>query len=181
MKKIHYLGLLVIAAFGLMAVSLLAGSEGEVPSKETDKPDKIEWLAFDEGMAALEADTTEKHMFVDITASWCGWCKKMDRETFSDPEVISMIQENFIPVKLWGDSKNELDIDGYHISEQALAKSEFNASGFPTFWFISPERAKIGPLSGYQDAKRMKKALVWVVDREYQAQDDSSGNGGEKK
>ena len=167
MKDTRYipLALVLILAFGVL--SLTAGEE--TPPKQTtpEEPKEIKWLSFDKGLAALDTDSTEKHIFVDITASWCGWCKKMEREAFADPKVISLINQYFIPVKLWGDSKNELEINGYRISEQALAKSEFNVSGFPTFWFVSPDKARIGPLRGYQTTDNLLKALTWVKDFEY--------------
>jgi thioredoxin-related protein len=128
-------------------------------------------------MTKLKADTTGKHMFIDFTASWCGWCKKMDREAFVDPQVVSMLNGHFFPVRVWGDSNDMLDIEGYKISERNLAVGEFRVSGYPAFWFISPEQSKIGPLRGYQTTERLVNALTWVKDVKY----DTTGTGGSEK
>ena len=155
--------LLVVSA----ALVLQAEDDGKAQQTETNKPGEIRWLAFDEGLKELKADTLDRHMFIDITAAWCGWCKRMDREAFQDTTVIRLVNDHFIPVKLWSDSKKILDIDGYQISEQNLARTQFKVSGIPVFWFISPDDARIGPLRGYQTTERMAQALEFVKDFSY--------------
>lgn len=156
--------IIIATLVSLLSISVFAEKKAGAEST------KINWLSFDKGLAALEADSSGKHMFVDITASWCGWCKKMDREAFSDSAVISFVNQNFIPVKVWGDSDNILEIEGYRVSEKNLAKGEFNASGYPCFYFLTPEKAKVGPLRGYQKTDRMMEALDWVHAKEYEKQ-----------
>ncbi len=121
--------------------------------------DKINWMAYDKAVA--EAKRTNKHMFVDFTTTWCGWCKKMEKETFSRPEVISMLNTNFIPVKVWGDLENALNIDGYKISEKEFANSR-GIQGYPTFVFETPAREAITGFSGYRDAPTLMNYLSQV-------------------
>jgi thioredoxin-related protein len=40
---------------------------------------KIEWLDFE--TAVVKMKTHPKKMFIDMYTDWCGWCKKMDKET----------------------------------------------------------------------------------------------------
>jgi len=170
--------IIALMLIGLTAFGIAIGDSKQTQSTSPEAPDKIEWLAFDEGLEALEADTLNRHMFIDITAAWCGWCKRMDREAFADSAVIRLVNEHFIPVKLWSDSRKMLDIDGYQISEQNLARSEFKVSGVPVFWFLSPEKMRIGPLRGYQTVDRMTKALEYVKAFEYdttRTEDDDQG------
>jgi thioredoxin-related protein len=166
----RYTRLLVVsltAAVSLINLSVLAGDAGTGESPVEKQAKEITWLSFDEGLTKLNKEPNDKHMFIDITASWCGWCKRMEKEAFSDPQVIATVNEFFVPVKLWSDSREMLDIDGYKISEQNLARTEFNVRGVPVFWFISPDKVKIGPLRGYQTTERMAKALEWVKNYEY--------------
>ncbi len=69
MKKLILLALLFPFGFGLFA---------------QDK--EIKWLSFDE--ASELAVKEPKMILVSVYTDWCGWCKKMDRETFTDNEVI---------------------------------------------------------------------------------------------
>ena len=143
----------VISLVSILSVSVFA------EKKDTPSENKINWMSLDKGMIALEADSSGKHVFIDVTASWCGWCKKMEKDTFSDPEVIKFMNDNFIAVKLWGDSDNILDIQGYKISERSLAKGEFKVSGYPGFYFLTPDKKKIPVQGGY----KKKDALMYML------------------
>ena len=180
----RYTGLLfvgVIVAASMISLSIRADDTGKGVSPNDKEAEKIVWLSFDEGLALLKKESNDKHMFIDITASWCGWCKRMEKEAFSDPQVIATINEFFVPVKLWSDSQKMIDIDGYKISEENLARTEFNVRGVPVFWFISPDKVKIGPLRGYQTTERMAKALNWVKNYEYDTTGARPGANEEKK
>jgi len=155
-----------LVIFGMIFVLCSAAVAEKNESGLSDKPE-LRWLRFDEGVKALEADTTGKHMFVDLTASWCGWCKKMEREAFADSKVIEAINDNFIPVRIWGDSDKVIEIEGYKISEKRLASSEFKVSGYPCFYFLTPDKKKVGPLRGYQTTDKLLDALEWVRDLNY--------------
>lgn len=130
-----------------------------------DTAAKINWMQFDVGLA--KAKKEKKHLFVDFTAAWCGWCKKMDAETFSRPEVIKYVNDNFIAAKVIGDSDKELDLDGYKISERNLTTGEFRVKGFPAFAFLSPEAKVVRLLSGYRPTENMMEELVYVKERKY--------------
>src|SRR5690606_29750230 len=104
---------LILLVAGMVAVQSGQAQQAAPPEKpKADaKSDSITWLTYPEGMAKIKS-SEGKHLLIDFTASWCGWCKRMDKDTFSDKAIISYINENFIPVKVWGDSDKLLSIDG---------------------------------------------------------------------
>ena len=161
--------LLVFSLF-LTALLALNLTGAETPSgNKSPEPDKenktITWHAYD--VALKKAAEEDKHIFIDFTAKWCGYCRKMDSEVFTDQKIIDMLNNNFVSVRVDGDSKNELDIDGYKITEKNLTRQEYGVRGFPTFWFLKSDGTRLGPLGGYHPANVMLEALTWINERRY--------------
>src|SRR5690606_17854894 len=59
--------------------------------------DKIQWITIEEAFAKSQKEP--RKIIVDIYTDWCGWCKVMDKQTFTNKEVISYINEHFYAVK----------------------------------------------------------------------------------
>ena len=156
--------LLSIFMVVFLSQSLLAAETGSDP-KAKSATAEIEWLDYDKGL--IKGKEENKHIFIDFTAKWCGWCKKLDRETFADPAVIKMLDENFVSIKVDGESKRKLNIDGYMITEQDLTRREYGVRGFPALWFLKPDGGKIGPVKGYVPADKFLEALTFVKERKY--------------
>ncbi|MEN0003259.1 MAG: DUF255 domain-containing protein [Bacteroidota bacterium] len=70
----------------------------------------IEWMTFEEAVAANQQ--RPKKFFVDVYTSWCGWCKVMDKQTFTDPDVIAYMNEHFYPVKFNAEQKETVTVNG---------------------------------------------------------------------
>ena len=59
-----------------------------------------------------EAKQQNKLVFLDLTAEWCQFCKKMDETTYRDAEVVAYINEHFLPVRVSDEGVGDL-IDRY--------------------------------------------------------------------
>ena len=66
---------------------------------------QIKWMTWTEAMEKMATDAKPKKIMVDLYTDWCGYCKKMDRTTFQDKEVIKYVNEHFIPIKLDAEQK----------------------------------------------------------------------------
>jgi thioredoxin-related protein len=162
----------------IMAVAIGAMAEDGAEASAT-KPTEIAWMSYDAGLAKAKAEN--KHMFVNFTTSWCGWCKKMNKTTFKEDIILGILADDFVSVKVDGDSKKELDIDGYKITERNLTKSEFKVRSYPTYYFLTPEGGKLGAASGYQNTEQLSKYLTYVAERQYdttKAQNPGQEKGG---
>lgn len=149
----------------IMMVGMALMAEEKSESKEKKVPTTIEWMSYDDGL--VKAKKTDRQIMVDFTTSWCGWCKKMEREAFSDPEVIKTLNQEFVPVRVDGDSKKELNIDGYIISERDLTRSQFGVRGYPAFWFLESDGSKIVQIRGYKPTGTFKEVLAYINERKY--------------
>ena len=59
-----------------------------------------------------EAKVENKNVFLIFHASWCGWCKKMDKDTFADSLISKIMNHYFISVKFDAESKGDIIFGG---------------------------------------------------------------------
>ena len=58
-----------------------------------EKSGEVKWYTFEEAVALSKENP--KKLFIDVYTDWCGWCKKMDRETFTHPVIAKYLNENY--------------------------------------------------------------------------------------
>ena len=93
----------------------------------------IRWHEWgEEAFAAAQREN--KPMLLDIGAVWCHWCHVMDRESYDDPEVAKIVNEQFIAVKV--DRDERPDIDSRY---QAAVSAISGQGGWPLTAFLTPE------------------------------------------
>lgn len=95
--------LLVISVLALVLLSSFV-------TKETPVAKDIDWLTFEE--AVKKNDSEKRYILIDVYTDWCGWCKVMDRETFTDSKVKAHLDKNFHVVKLDAEQKEEIKFKG---------------------------------------------------------------------
>ena len=176
---------ILLGFMAMFTVSSVMAEDLKDKSKKAETPPPIDttqvtWVKYDEGLKL--ARETNKHILINFTTAWCGYCKKMKKETFSDTTVIKFLNENFICAVVDGDSKHELDIDGYKITESNLAKAEYRVTGYPTFWFLKSNGERIGPAPGYKPTDQFMEILYYVKNDLYASMtfDDYIKKGGRK-
>jgi uncharacterized protein len=93
----------------------------------------IRWHEWgEEAFAAAQREN--KPMLLDIGAVWCHWCHVMDRESYDDPEIAAIVNENFIAVKV--DRDERPDIDSRY---QAAVSAVSGQGGWPLTAFLTPD------------------------------------------
>ena len=118
---------------------------------------EINWLSIEE--AQIKGQNEPRSVFVDVYTDWCGWCKKMDKSTFQDAEVVKYVNENYYAVKLDAESNNIVTFNGVDLTERELARA-FRVSGYPTIVIIDETFQQITPLPGYKQAAEFKNVLM---------------------
>ena len=134
------------------------------PPITTSQTENLEWFTWDDGYA--KGKKTNKIILIDMYTDWCGWCKRMDHDTYAKPEIIKLINKDFIPIKFNPEKKLTYDIDGSKITGRQLAGLLANnrSVGYPTTFFLFPKLRKVYLESGYQNAERFKQTLIKYKD-----------------
>lgn len=141
---------------GILVIGLLVSTQLKAQAQE------ITWYSFEEVIDKVE--TTPKMILIDVYTDWCGWCKKMDKETFTDEEVIAYVNENFYAVKLNAeDSKKKFEFRGREYSEEDMARA-MRVQSYPNFVIMDAAMENITQLPGYREAKPFVSSLVALLE-----------------
>ena len=96
-----------------------------------------------------EAKLQRKILFVDVYTTWCGPCKWMDENTFTDARVTEKFNKKFINYKVDGDS-----FEGVNVG------ITYRVDSYPTYLFISPKGQVLHRIEGMMSPE----GLIQVAD-----------------
>ena len=112
----------------------------------------VGWKASLDG-ALVEAKQKQKYVLADVYTDWCSWCKRLDKDTFQDDQMVKYLKSKFICVKLNAEGSKE---------GKAAAK-KYHVHGFPCSLVFNTEGKFIGRLSGYMEPDKFQSALEDLI------------------
>ena len=130
---------------------------------------EINWVTFEEAVELTKENP--KKLLIDLYTDWCGWCKRMDKTTYENPEVIKAINKNFYPVRFNAEQKDPVSFDGhtfkfvvsgrrgYHELAAALTNNKLS---YPTTVFMDEEIRIIQPIPGYMGPADFLPILTYI-------------------
>ena len=132
--------------FGLIAIIFaLFYSFISLDSKdEFGEYEGIQFQKADLKSALKKAQEQKKIIFVDVYASWCGPCKMLDRQTFSNKKVGEHFNNKFINIKLDGESSEGIEI-----------MKKYQLRSYPTLLFLDENGNLISKNTGFYSAKEL--------------------------
>lgn len=151
-------GLSVLPNFQLAAKPTNATSHAAGP---------VSWKNYDTGLKM--AKSSGKPVFVQFFATWCGYCRKMDQETFTDTAVQAEL-DKFVTVRVTESSENKVTHQGQQITERELTAAH-GVQGFPTLVFMEPDGKVIGKIPGYLGPDEFKGMLKFIETGSYRKMD----------
>ena len=133
---------------------------------------KVKWMSWDE---AVEANQKEPRLiFVDTYTDWCGWCKKMDASTFSNPVIAAYMNEHYYSVKMDAEMKDTINFNGYTFvnprpearrsTHQLAASLLDNKLSYPSFIFLNSEFQRLQIIPGYKGPKQFEPIVRYFVE-----------------
>ena len=95
--------------------------------------------------AFVRARAERKVVLLSIGATWCHWCHEMDRTSYADPEIVALINERFVAVRVDADERPDI-------------AERYNLGGWPTTAFLTADGDVIGG-GTFVPVERMRGAL----------------------
>lgn len=152
-----------------------------VPAAAQKKQPSIEWQTAPEAYQRNQTSRPKK-VFVDVYTNWCGWCKKMDKDTFPDSLVSVIMNHYFHAVKFDAESKAELTLGdttyrnpypdikrSTHDWAKAILQEKLS---YPSFVFLDARfNLMAPPISGYQKAEDLAIMLAFIGRDDYTVYD----------
>jgi len=164
-----------------LIISLLILSSFTVKSQvvSTSNNSSVKWVTIQE--AENLNKKTPKPFFIDTYTDWCGWCKKMDKETFTNPVISDLLNNKFYPVKFDAEGSESVTFLGQtfindgkagkaHQLAVALLQGQLS---YPTVVFLTTQKdGKLGvsPVPGFKEPKEMEILLSFFADKAYETQ-----------
>ena len=112
----------------------------------------IKWYSYDEAMALNKSQN--KKVYINFFTDWCGYCRKMEKETFTDEKVISYLNANYLPVRV-------------NAEKDRKVAAQYRAFSYPDNTFLTEKGEFIGKQPGYLDPKGFLKILTFVYEDKY--------------
>jgi uncharacterized protein len=92
----------------------------------------VDWYSWGEE-ALSKARNEDKPIFLSIGYSACHWCHRMREESFEDPEIAAIMNENFVNIKV--DREERPDLDSIYMQATTAMTG---SGGWPMSVFLTP-------------------------------------------
>ncbi|MCK5137641.1 MAG: DUF255 domain-containing protein [Bacteroidales bacterium] len=136
--------------------------------------EEVKWYTIEEAIRLAEEEP--RLLVIDVYTDWCGWCKRMDATTFSDPAVAAIMNKSFYPVKLNAEGKDDIVIGdrtfkfvdngrrGYHEIAAIVTKGRLS---YPTISYVDKAGRVLEAAPGYKTADQFKVYLAFYSREAY--------------
>lgn len=139
--------------------------------------DKIQWMTMNEALAAQQE--SPKKIFMDVYTTWCGPCKLLDRNTFSNKNVIKFINKNYYAVKFNGEGTEEVNYQDFNYTNPNYREGRkgrnathffadaLKISGYPSLVFFREDGELIQAIAGYKTPQQLEIFLKMIANDDY--------------
>jgi thioredoxin-related protein len=161
----------------IITVILFAAIVGFKHTTVEGTGEKIKWMSFEQAVELSKK--TPKKIFIDVYTGWCGWCKVMDAQTFTNPVIIKNMNKYFYAVKLDAEMKDSVHFQGNVFinpnpsqrgsTHQLAAALLNNQMSYPTTVYLDENFALLSPVAGFLKPENMEPILKFYGENHYKS------------
>ena len=135
---------------------------------------KVKWYTIEEALKLNEQNP--KKIFIDVYTDWCGWCKTMDKNTFSNPQIAEYLNTYYYPVKFNAESSKEITYKGVVYKNQGTGNRsthDFAAAilngrlSYPSAVYMDGQNNLLTAVPGYYAPADIEPILVFFAENYY--------------
>lgn len=131
----------------------------------------VKWHTMQE---AIELNKTNpKKIFIDIYTDWCGWCKVMDKKTFTDPNISSHLNQHYYPVKFNAEMTDTIEYLGKEYINKGIGRRPTHdlaihllngKLSYPSTLYLDEQLKPISAIPGYLESKKLQPILIFFTE-----------------
>ncbi len=137
----------------------------------------INWMTMEEALTAQEK--APKKIILDAYTTWCGPCKMLDKNTFSNKNVIKYINDNYYAVKFNAEGNETVEYQDFTYTNpnyvpgrkgrnsQHLFAHALKVRAYPSLVFFEEDGTLIQAVAGYKTPQQLEIFLTMIATDDY--------------
>jgi len=141
----------------------------------------VNWVSLEEAQELMKKEP--KKVIVDVYTSWCGPCKMMMANTFTDPNVVNYLNDNFYAVKFNAEGPEAVTFRGTEFTNSSYDPNRRGRNGthdltraiapvngriaYPTLVYMDEDFNILSPVQGYMKPADLEPVLKFIATNSY--------------
>lgn len=117
-----------------------------------------------------KATNQNKQTLIFFHMNHCGYCKRMEKRVFKNPEIQKNLKKKFLFTDINIDDNDKVIFNTQTYSKRDFAHS-LDIDFFPTVLFLDENYDITYTVRGYRDRKKFKKILQFIQTKSYETID----------
>lgn len=153
---------LIVSSAALMILAIVIANKSGARAGEHS----VVWTTVSDALE--KAPKQQKMIVLDVYTDWCGWCKRMDKDSYEEAQVAAYINQRYIAAKMNPEKQGTITFDGKEYTQAQFAQA-LGITGYPATVFFNEKGEVLTMVSGYLGPAEFLKILKYFGDGHYLA------------